>query len=96
MSAAVINVLEAKTHFSRLLESVAAGQEVIIGKHGKPVAKLVPYQQKVPARKLGTLRGQCWEAPDAWEIDPEILESTYLVHLIKAPPSVLPASRKAR
>jgi prevent-host-death family protein len=41
---AVVNVHEAKTHFSKLLERVAAGEEVTIAKAGKPVARLVPVE----------------------------------------------------
>ena len=39
-----VNTHEAKTHLSRLLERVAEGEEIVIAKAGKPVAKLVPYQ----------------------------------------------------
>ena len=45
MSAA-INVHEAKTHFSKLLDRVAMGEEVVIAKSGEPVAKLVPIAPK--------------------------------------------------
>lgn len=45
-----VNVHEAKTHFSRLLEQVARGEEVVIAKAGHPVAKLVAYTP--PKRKL--------------------------------------------
>jgi len=51
----VVNVHEAKTHLSRLLEAVAAGEEVIIAKAGKPVARLVPVEK--PKRKPGGLKG---------------------------------------
>ena len=51
----VVNVHEAKTHLSRLLEVVAAGEEIIIAKAGKPVAKLVPVEK--PKRKRGALKG---------------------------------------
>jgi len=50
-----VNVHEAKTHLSRLLEAVAAGEEIIIAKAGKPVAKLVPVEQS--RRKPGALKG---------------------------------------
>jgi prevent-host-death family protein len=46
-----INIHEAKTNFSRLLERVATGEEVIIAKAGKPVARLVPYA-KQPSRRV--------------------------------------------
>lgn len=51
----VVNVHEAKTHLSRLLEAAAAGEEIIIAKAGKPVAKLVPIEK--PKRKPGALKG---------------------------------------
>jgi prevent-host-death family protein len=50
-----VNIHEAKTHLSRLLEAVAAGEEVIIAKAGKPIAKLVPIEK--PNRKPGALKG---------------------------------------
>jgi prevent-host-death family protein len=62
----VVNVHEAKTHFSRLLEQVARGEEVVIAKAGQPVAKLVAYTP--PKRKLappGSMAGQgFWIADD--------------------------------
>ena len=64
----IINVHEAKTHLSRLLEEVAAGEEIVIGKAGKPVAKLVPYKAKNEPRKPGALKGEIWLADD-WDSD---------------------------
>jgi len=52
-----INVHAAKTHLSRLLERVAAGEEIVIAKSGKPVARLAPLEQR-PPRKLGGLAGR--------------------------------------
>jgi prevent-host-death family protein len=63
---AMVNTHDAKTHLSRLLERVAAGEEIIIGKAGKPVAKLVPYVENKAPRKLGTLKGKIWLARD-WD-----------------------------
>jgi prevent-host-death family protein len=52
------NVHAAKTHFSRLVDEAAAGEEIIIAKAGKPVAKLVPLNPTVKARRrLGMLQG---------------------------------------
>lgn len=65
---AMINTHEAKTHLSRLLERVAGGEEIVIGKAGKPIAKLVPYIERKEPRKLGTLKGKIWLAPD-WDSD---------------------------
>lgn len=52
-----VNVHEAKTHLSRLLDEVAAGREVVIARAGKPVAKLVPVRTHAK-RKLGILKGK--------------------------------------
>lgn len=51
-----VNVHEAKTHLSRLLQRVAAGEEIVIAKSGRPVARLVPVEVRRP-RELGTDRG---------------------------------------
>lgn len=53
-----INIHEAKTHLSRFVEQAAAGEEIIIAKAGKPVAKLVPLQSRSPHRNLGMFKGQ--------------------------------------
>lgn len=58
------NVHEAKTHLSRLLESVAAGEEVLIAKAGVPVARLVPVVLPAEQRPLGTERGRVIIAAD--------------------------------
>jgi len=52
-----VNIHEAKTHLSRLLEKVTAGEEVIIAKAGKPVAKLVPIKRAPKKRVWGTAKG---------------------------------------
>jgi prevent-host-death family protein len=53
-----INIHEAKTHLSKLLERVAMGEEVIIAKAGRPVAKLVPIPSERPRFKLGSAMGE--------------------------------------
>ena len=53
-----VNVHEAKTHLSRLLERVEAGESVIIARAGKPVAVLGPYHELRKPRRLGTCEGQ--------------------------------------
>jgi prevent-host-death family protein len=53
-----VNVHEAKTHLSRLLERAHAGEEITIAKGGRPYARLVPLSQGKPERKSGTLRGR--------------------------------------
>ena len=63
---AMVNTHEAKTHLSRLLARVAAGEEIVIGKAGKPVAKLVPYTEEREPRKFGAWKGKVWLADD-WD-----------------------------
>jgi len=58
------NVHEAKTHLSRLLDRVAAGEEVLIAKAGVPVARLVPVVLPVDVRPLGTESGRVFIADD--------------------------------
>ena len=74
-----VNMHEAKTHLSRLVERAAAGEEVVIAKAGKPVAKLVPVEEKPRKRRLGALEGQIWLAED-WdsdEVNAEIAKDFY-------------------
>ena len=59
----VVNIHEAKTHLSRILEQVAAGREVIIAKAGRRVAKLVPLDAGARPKKLGGLKGRI-KVPD--------------------------------
>lgn len=68
----VVNVHEAKTHLSRLLERVAQGQEVIIAKSGVPVARLVPMpikQPRTPGLVKGRLGSQFFESLPESELD---------------------------
>ena len=52
-----LNIHEAKTQLSKLIEFTQAGEEVIIAKAGKPLAKLVPLDQRQAKRRLGLLDG---------------------------------------
>ena len=54
----VVNVHAAKTNLSRLLERAEAGEEIVIARAGKPVAKLVRYEPPHPKRVFGSLKGQ--------------------------------------
>ena len=56
--ATTINVHEAKTNLSKLLVRVASGEEIIIAKSGKPIAKLVPISKGVKRRAPGTAKGK--------------------------------------
>ena len=69
----VTNIHEAKTHFSKLVERAAAGEEIVIGKAGKPVARLGPYVASAhPKRKPGSLKGKIRILPGFDEMDKEI------------------------
>jgi prevent-host-death family protein len=54
----VVNMHEAKTHLSRLIEQVAAGREIIIAKAGRGIARLVPLEAGPQPKKLGELNGR--------------------------------------
>ncbi len=71
------NVHEAKTHFSKLLAKVEAGEEVVIARAGKPVAKLVPVARKKIARRLGTAKGQFRVPDDFNEPLPKEIEDSF-------------------
>jgi prevent-host-death family protein len=72
-----VNIHEAKTHLSRLLERVALGEEVIIAKAGTPVAKLVPVQSKKRKFQFGSAKGE-FIVPDNFnDPDPEIEDLFY-------------------
>lgn len=52
-----VNIHDAKTHFSRLIERVLLGEEIVIAKAGRPVAKLVPIPQEAHVRQPGSAKG---------------------------------------
>ena len=65
-----VNIHAAKTHLSRLVERVEAGEEITIARDGRPVARLVPLGRRTRPRELGTFRDKIWLAPD-WD-SPEL------------------------
>lgn len=64
-TASEVNVHDAKTHLSRLLRRVAAGEEIVIARAGVPVARLVPVTGR-PERRFGTDRG-LFEVPEDFD-----------------------------
>lgn len=68
----VTNVSEAKAQLSALLERVRNGEEVILGKAGRPIAKLVPYTGQTEPRQPGVLRGEIHIADDFDELPGDI------------------------
>ena len=68
----ITNISEAKAQLSALIERVTKGEEVAIGKAGKPVAKLVPYERRDVIHQSGTLRGKIKIALDFDELPEDI------------------------
>ena len=68
----IVNIHEAKTHLSRLVEEALGGTEIVIAKAGKAMVRLVPVRDREEPRPLGLLTGQVREAEDCWEPDPEM------------------------
>lgn len=60
----IVNIHEAKTQFSKLIEAVAQGEEIVIAKAGKPTAMLVPIEKHKPVRRPGTMKGEIQIAED--------------------------------
>ncbi len=61
---APVNIHDAKTHFSRLIERVLLGEEIVIAKAGRPVAKLVPITPEARDRRPGGAKGAFIVPPD--------------------------------
>jgi prevent-host-death family protein len=72
-----VNVHEAKTHLSKLLERVVLGEEVIIAKAGTPIAKLVPVKSAKREFKFGSAKGDFVVPDDFNESDAEIEKLFY-------------------
>ena len=73
-----VNIHEAKTHLSRLIQRAEAGEEVVIARAGEPVAKLVPYKPaKLKRRRPGLMRGEIWIADDFDAPLPESILSAF-------------------
>jgi len=73
-----VNIHEAKTHLSRLVEKAAKGEPFIIAKAGKPMVKVVPLEEEKPIRRIGMLDGM-FKVPDDFDtmFEKEIEEMFY-------------------
>lgn len=69
-----VNLYEAKTHLSTLVDRVAAGEEIVIAKNGKALAKLVPIEKPKKPRVPANVGRITYIADDFDELDPEIVE----------------------
>ena len=75
MAQPAVNIHEAKTHLSRLVERVEAGEEIVIARAGRPVARLVPFRVRSASRTPGAWRGQVRLSPDFDAPDEALLET---------------------
>jgi prevent-host-death family protein len=69
-----VNIQEAKTHLSRLIQEAVDGEDVVIAKGGKAMVRLTPVTTLDGPRPLGSLAGRVVEAEDCWSPDPAMEE----------------------
>jgi prevent-host-death family protein len=91
-----VNVHEAKTHLSRLLRRVAAGEEITISRAGTPVAKLIAAQTPGKSRPMGMDRGKIRMAADFDRADPELEVLFYGPITTETPKQKLASNRKKK
>ena len=72
-----INLYETKTNLSSLVDRDANGEEIVIAKAGRPMARLVPLAQRTTPRPLGLLAGQVWVGDDFDDPLPEDLQRAF-------------------
>jgi prevent-host-death family protein len=72
-----INLYEAKTNLSQLVERAAAGEEIIIAKAGRPLARLVPLAQRVAPRPLGLFAGKIKVGPHFGDPLPDDMQAAF-------------------
>jgi prevent-host-death family protein len=75
MGDTTVNIHEAKTHLSRLVERIEAGEEIVIARAGRPVARLVPYRARTRERTPGAWRGLVHLAPDFDRTDDDLVDA---------------------
>ncbi len=72
--AEIVNMHQAKTSLSRLVERALAGEDIVIARNGEPLVKLVPVEKKREPRVPGKYQGKIWISPDFEFTDEEITE----------------------
>lgn len=72
-----VNIQEAKAQFSKLIDAVAQGEEIMIAKAGKPTAMLVPIQEHHSVRRPGTMKGEIQIAEDFDAPLPDVLQARF-------------------
>jgi prevent-host-death family protein len=91
-----VNVHEAKTHLSRLLRQVAAGEEITISRAGTPVAKLIAAGTRSKSRPMGMDRGKIRMAEDFDQPDPELERLFYGPVTTESTELVKPPAKKKK
>jgi prevent-host-death family protein len=71
----IVDMHEAKTTLSRLVERARAGEEIVIGKAGEPLVKLVPVKRRTKPRVPGKWRGKVWVAEDFDPLPSDVLDT---------------------
>lgn len=77
LMATQVNIYEAKTKLSSLIAQVEAGEEIVIARHGRPVAKLVPFSGGPARRVPGAWKGRVWIADDFDQTDEQTIDDWY-------------------
>jgi prevent-host-death family protein len=74
----IVNMLEAKSNLSRLVESVESGaeKEIVIARNGRPAAKLVPIQQPATGKRIGVAKGK-FTVPDTIDEQNELIAELF-------------------
>jgi len=76
--AGTVNIHEAKTHFSKLLARVSAGEEIVIARAGKPIARLAPIAPAASKKRVpGIDKGKIWMAKDFNSMSKRELDDWY-------------------
>jgi prevent-host-death family protein len=72
--AQIVNVSEAKARFIALLAGVESGEEVVIARAGRPIARLTPYVHRIKDRTPGAMKGRIWMSPGFDDTDEQFLQ----------------------
>jgi prevent-host-death family protein len=77
----VVNMLEAKSNLSRLVEAVESGaeREIVIARNGRPAARLVPIRQNGKGRRIGVAKGKL-KVPETIDADNAVIEKLFAGH----------------
>ena len=72
-----VNMHEAKTHLSRLVEAARRGEEVVVARAGEPVARIVAFEQHRPPIRIGLYEGQRFEMSEDFDTLPDDIAAAF-------------------